>query len=158
MPSGQESSASALGRPHGIGYQSCQLTFNPAFFQALLNTSVMLGFSFKVLKWFIFPSQSLRQETEQSPTLQYSLLYQLLESLLTEEWNFGGGGREGQRREGIYVYIKLIRCHMQKITQYCKAIILNWKNKNKLKIETKQKQVFLLAAERVLLEVGREVT
>ena len=42
------------------------------------------------------------------------------------------GGGQSHKREGIYVYIKLIRFVVQqKLTQHGKAIILNKKQKNK---------------------------
>ena len=43
-----------------------------------------------------------------------------------EEWN-GGGVGGGLQREVIYVHLSLIHIVVQKLTQNCKAIILQWK-------------------------------
>ena len=46
-----------------------------------------------------------------------------------KRWVVVGGGRDG-KREGIYVYLWLIHVDVwQKLTQYCKAIILQLKLK-----------------------------
>ena len=49
-----------------------------------------------------------------------------------EGWDGRDGGREAQG-EGIYVYLQLIHIVVQKLTQHCKAIILQWKNNEVIK-------------------------
>ena len=53
----------------------------------------------------------------------------------------GGGVGEGLKREGIYVYLKVIHVIVQqKLTQHCKAIILPLRHKLQKKKKKKEHQ------------------